>query len=302
MTQRLRVNSGRVARMVVTGAALFGAVGVVALVAVKVPGWERRADELPEAKDRIAAQNEIVRTLIQLAGGAVVVTGLYFTSRQIGLAQQGQITDRFNKAIDHLGDDKTAVRLGGIYALARIAADSPRDASTVVEIFASFLRESTPALAATMPVDVRTTFGILGGAEWARGTVIDLRGCKFSGLQGERLDFSNALLDGAVFRECRLPETRFDGASLVGADFSESYLRQCGFRGCNCTVTEFTDASLRGADFAEANVFGARFGTASLLGATFDGATNAIRQQFSEAVTDEATRLPVFGGIARPVA
>jgi len=37
------------------------------------------------------------------------------------LTEQGQITDRYTKAVEQLGSDKLDVRIGGIYALERIA-------------------------------------------------------------------------------------------------------------------------------------------------------------------------------------
>jgi hypothetical protein len=62
----------------------------------------------------------------------VFVSG-YLTWRNVRIAQenlavtqQGHITDRFTKAIDQLGATNVEVRVGGIYALGRIAEDSPR--------------------------------------------------------------------------------------------------------------------------------------------------------------------------------
>jgi hypothetical protein len=67
------------------------------------------------------------------------------------LTEQGQITERFTRAIEQLGatDDKgekkLEIRLGGIYALERIAWDSPeRDYSTVMEVLTAYVRENTP--------------------------------------------------------------------------------------------------------------------------------------------------------------
>jgi len=37
-------------------------------------------------------------------------------SRTYRLTQQGQLTDRYTRAIEQLGSDKQDVRLGGIYA------------------------------------------------------------------------------------------------------------------------------------------------------------------------------------------
>jgi hypothetical protein len=53
------------------------------------------------------------------------------------IAREGQITDRFTKAIAQLGEqgpEKLAVRLGGIYALERIARDSERDHWPMMEV------------------------------------------------------------------------------------------------------------------------------------------------------------------------
>src|SRR5262245_27391468 len=46
------------------------------------------------------------------------------TNDQLQLAEQGQITDRYNAAITNLGSPSVDVRLGGIYALQRIMQDS----------------------------------------------------------------------------------------------------------------------------------------------------------------------------------
>ena len=54
---------------------------------------------------------------------------------------QGQVTDRYTKAIEQLGSDKLDVRIGGIYALERVARDSARDHPTVMEVLTAFIRE-----------------------------------------------------------------------------------------------------------------------------------------------------------------
>src|SRR5829696_7633641 len=63
------------------------------------------------------------------------------TARTFEVAEQGHITERYTKAIEQLGSDKLDVRLGGIYALERIAVDSERDHPTVVEVLSAFVRE-----------------------------------------------------------------------------------------------------------------------------------------------------------------
>ncbi|TDD03405.1 pentapeptide repeat-containing protein [Nonomuraea diastatica] len=56
--------------------------------------------------------------------------------------QQQQITDRYARAIEQIGSDKSVeVRIGGIYALVRIARDSPSDAITIQDVIVAFLLE-----------------------------------------------------------------------------------------------------------------------------------------------------------------
>jgi len=107
----------------------------------KLPQWQ--VADIKEAKDRIDLESKTRQTMAQILGGAALLVGLYFTSQTLHTTQQGQITDRFTKAIDQLGQDKLAVRLGGIYALERIARDSEYDRGLVIEVLTSFVREQT---------------------------------------------------------------------------------------------------------------------------------------------------------------
>ena len=56
------------------------------------------------------------------------------------LAERGQVTDRFTKAIEQLGSDKLDMRIGGIYALEQIARDSAVYHPTVMEVLTAFIR------------------------------------------------------------------------------------------------------------------------------------------------------------------
>src|ERR1700678_27762 len=97
--------------------------------------------------------------LLTLGAGLVAVGALVFTALNFNLlrrnseqtdqwqgrpderTEQGQVTDRYTKAIEQLGSDKLDVRIGGIYALERIARDSARDHTTVLEVITAFIRE-----------------------------------------------------------------------------------------------------------------------------------------------------------------
>src|SRR5262245_29383173 len=85
----------------------------------KLPQWQVAA--VPEVKDRIDLESKSRQTLVQILGGAALLGGLYFTAETLRVnqktletTQQGQITERFTKAIDQLSRDNLSMRLGGI--------------------------------------------------------------------------------------------------------------------------------------------------------------------------------------------
>jgi hypothetical protein len=77
------------------------------------------------------------------AAGALVFTARNFTlsRRSLELTEQGQVTDRYTKAVEQLGSDKLDVRIGGVHALERVARASARDHPTVMEVLTAFIRE-----------------------------------------------------------------------------------------------------------------------------------------------------------------
>jgi hypothetical protein len=114
---------------------------LVGLSVWKISQWQAASWQgFITASDMAKLQNDARATLIQGFGGAILLIGLYFTLRNLQIVQEGQITERFTRAIEQLGNDQMEVRLGGIYALERIARDSARDHWPIMEILAAYLR------------------------------------------------------------------------------------------------------------------------------------------------------------------
>lgn len=114
--------------------------------------WRLAASVIPEVDKRIQAENEAFRTLAQIVGATFFLITAYFTwrtvrssERNVAVSLEGQITDWFTKAIEQLGDSTSlAKRLGGIYALERIARDSLKDHWTIMEVLTAYVRENAP--------------------------------------------------------------------------------------------------------------------------------------------------------------
>jgi Pentapeptide repeats (8 copies) len=124
-----------------------------------LPKWQIRHVVGLDSSSRFDRENEARKTLSQILGGLVLLVGFYFTWQNLAItresqvaaekatqdnlriAQEGQITDRFGKAITQLGDTKIEIRLGAIYALERLAKDSPKDHWSIMEVLTAYVRE-----------------------------------------------------------------------------------------------------------------------------------------------------------------
>jgi uncharacterized protein YjbI with pentapeptide repeats len=136
------------ARPVLVGAAAAGILVVLVLVVVVVPPRFTANRQFKTASEELKAQSDVRTTLLQGLAALLVLTGAAIgaavTLRQVRATREGQITDRYTKAVDQLGSDHLDIRLGGIYALERIARDSPPDRATIEEVLTAYLRGHAP--------------------------------------------------------------------------------------------------------------------------------------------------------------
>jgi hypothetical protein len=245
------------------------------------------------AEERPALVNEYRRTWAQIIGGFGLLLGLYFTWRRIEISQQEleatrdqQVTERFTRAIDQLGatDDKgekkLEIRLGGIYALERIAVDSlamenspGRDYSTVMEVLTAYVRENTPQAPGpsngssdAASVDAEATAVADAGAQQPAPPE----------LHRPTADIQ-AILDVLSRTQARVPEehrTRLDlhEASLQGANLEGANLQWSNLQRANLQQAYLYGANLQGAYLQGAYLQGANLQRAYLRGTHLQGA------------------------------
>jgi uncharacterized protein YjbI with pentapeptide repeats len=235
-----------------------------------------------------------------MLGGIAVLAGLVVAWQQLGqtsqnlrVSEEGQITDRFTHAVDQLGDANLTVRLGGIYALERIARDSPRDYAASMEVLTAFARRPPNAALATpgadpagsAPEDVAAALRVIGRRtsdqiaqeaaagldclhlESVRLPAADLRGYNLTHLCLANADLSGALLDGADLAGSDLTAANLASANLDGADLHGATLFGAWFSGAN-----LSQADLAGANLVQANLVGAALEAADLADAKLAGA------------------------------
>jgi uncharacterized protein YjbI with pentapeptide repeats len=277
-------------------AAVLGVLGLLLMVLVLAPPWFVHDRSL----DGLKAQNEVRATLLQGLGGVVLLVGAYFTYRQVvngrrqlQIALQGQITERFTRAIDQLGHAQVDIRLGGIYALERIAYDSSADRPTIREVLTAFVRSHAPwppslpgQYVATAPMaevpelevrapDVQACLKVLdrGGFAHPEGHddrldlhAADLRHAHLQNVNLKRANLLKSNLGGANLVEAHLEAAVLSDARLEAADLFHANLEGANLRGAHLERASLRGATLKGANLLQTNLRGA-----DLLAAGLDG-------------------------------
>ncbi|WP_258018010.1 pentapeptide repeat-containing protein [Streptomyces noursei] len=200
--------------------------------------------------DRMNAVNNVRTTLLQAIGGAVVRSGAYATRRQLRVSQdelnatrEGDVTDRFSRAMEQLGSDQPDVRIGGMYALWRIADRSVRDHEAVVSIMVAYLRTHLPgppqepgAPAADVSInsvrslethtaEAQVALTCLGGLGQERNPGwLNVSFAYPRRVAGDGLWLNGVDLDGTCLEAANVYQVDLSGASLTEADLRHAEL------------------------------------------------------------------------------
>jgi hypothetical protein len=264
------------------------ALAILAVV-IFVPklGFVRPDGELTDA-ERAAAESDFRGHFIQLLGGLVLAAGAYFAGRTFALNREGQITERFTRAVEQLASDKLDIRLGGIFALERIAYDSKTHHEPVMEVLTTFLREharwepdpvatraSPGSRRKTSPVENQPALNPLRADFQAVVTVVGRRDLRHS--PNYSPDFSDVDMRMA----------NLYGANLTRASFIDSHLEGAWLANARLQFADLSRAHLRWAYMG-----GAKFDGAILLGADLRDTRRLSESQLSQSWIDDATKLP----------
>ena len=275
-------------------AAVVGALVVVGLAIWLIPRWQvdrwRRAgisDEVKLAELGVQARSSITQAL----GGLALIVTIGFTAFQVNesrraadagqqnaarnfaLAQRGQVSERFSRAVEQLGatdennNPDPAVRTGALFSLMRIGIDSPVHTQPALLVVATYVRRfKKPKPAKLRPNGCDADFNFTQAqpdiANALRFVLYRIAAklkdkSEFLGLRGANLN--GLALDGLILSGFDLTRIKLGHASLVRADFHEANLRQANFERTCLTDADFRGASLEGAVFRGATLDGAKF-------------------------------------------
>lgn len=247
---------------------------VAALVAFPLAVWRSRvADRQASAAQRqVDATQQQLRTAQRQADAA---------QRQADTAQQNLLNERYQQGAEMLGSDVLAVRLGGIYALQRLAEEHPEQYHVqIMRLFCAFarhptwnetteaeqkdfetkLRAKSPQLYPVPPLreDVQAVMTAIGTRR-EPGLALEIR-ARF------KLDLHDADLCDVTVQNANLSGTNFTKASL-----SYAYLPGANLSGARFWGADFSDAILSDANLGSANLYRTSLRRTELSGTMLSG-------------------------------
>ncbi|MEV0215532.1 pentapeptide repeat-containing protein [Micromonospora sp. NPDC050695] len=254
----LRIDAIRTGLTVVAGTG-----GGLALLLAARRQWI--AERAQRHQESVATRDQAHRDRVQAHAESVAEAAQRHQDRQSGAAEhdaaERRLTELYTRAVELLGNDSAAVRLGGLHALERLGQDNPAQRPTIVAVLCAYLRMPAPNDEPRETEVRRTAQRVLtrhlraDGADHWPGVVLDLTGAALVDVDATGCTLVDANFTAATFTGT----TTFAGATAKG----RLLLAAAVF---DDVVFDDLDAD------GEVVLDGARFGgSASFDGATFDG-------------------------------
>jgi len=243
---------------------------------------------------------ELLKILLTVIGGLGILFGLYLNykrtkssdkaielqslaiskqSDQLELSRKSQIDERFKNAVEHLGNDKEPIILGGVAVLHQIAIENPRDYSEVVfNILTSFIRSSTDISNKTANDFSNTVIQtIINNLFKPKDNVENpykkfkgnLSHCNLKSIDIDNVNFDGFDLSFTLFA-MRINNVNFSNADLGRSQFVLSRIKSSNFSKTSLHQALFNMAEIENCNFEEASVLATNFFTTRFFRVNFD--------------------------------
>jgi uncharacterized protein YjbI with pentapeptide repeats len=281
--------------LIVGAAALL--VGLAVVLVKLAPEWLTDTQGLSPT-ERDEARGRTRTALFALLAGVIALVGAVYTARTFALNRRGQLTERFTRAIDQLGNDKLEIRLGGIYALERIALESSDEHGPIAEVITAYVRENSPSqpsgrsnpVGGAPVLEDRIADVVEGLAEgWPVGQAVPEvdRSREAQSEQNDDTPREASVDIKAILTVLSRRDLRHERERPLRLDLSETNLRRVKAREIPLRLANLYTAQLQEADLAEAQLVEANLKEAELQKTNLFGA-HLQRADLAHAQLEEA--------------
>ena len=212
---------------------------------------------------------EMLKLAAQLIGGIIIGYGLYLTYRRtkaiedsvvvaqqnVKISEDGNVTERFKNAIEHLGRDEGSIRLGGIYSLHRIAKKSPEDTESVCNIFCSYLISEAVSNITYKKGDliaIKTIADLLFKHDDNRLVYASIKKT-LSNVHFVELNLDNGNISNCKFTKTSIVKSTFFNCVIEGSSFKSSILNKLNFSRSKIKNVRFDGCELKNTGFFKSN-------------------------------------------------
>lgn len=233
-----------------------------------------RLDAIKTALTVAAGLGAGVTLLVALRKQSVSERAQRFTEED---SQEQHITALYVAAVEQLGSEKAAVRLGGLYALERLGNDNPKLRQTVVDVICAYLRMPFNPPAEVLRANAEKSPEYLG-----RDAAVPNPDQQSERRQELQVRLTAQRLLAEHLRSTSDTEEpssywRDHEDQRISLDLSGATLVRFALAGCQPAQATLTDAQLHG----NADLTGAKFhGKTDLTGAQFHGVADLSRADF----------------------
>lgn len=266
---------------------------LVALIAVpilSILSW----DSWSNGESSGTAIRNLALVIAAIAALPLAIWRSKVAERQADTAQLGLLNERYQRSAEMLGNpDMQSVRLGGIYALERLAAERPNDYHVqIMRLFGAFVVDQTKSEVSRRtgvegecdssgeePVQQRAEPGLALDVQEVMRLIAqrDEKQIALEYKEGLRLNLSHSSLVGLTLVNANLSNVDFTKANL-----SLVRLWQGRFSGAMLPGTNLTRASLVGADLRDTDMRRVNLSGADLIGANLRNADLGLVDLASE--------------------
>ncbi|MCP4504483.1 MAG: pentapeptide repeat-containing protein, partial [Deltaproteobacteria bacterium] len=200
-------------------------------------------------------------------------------SKTANIAEKTQVTTSFTTAITQLGDKELSIRLGGIYALRKIAEDHPKSYKDVVgNTLQAFIRSTSK-----YELTEKDIYECEEDEEKLKEKESNLKNKQIKedisaalasllGIGIKKLSLPYCLLNRAQLQEAQLQGAQLQGAQLINAFLGGAQLKHAFLDRACLEKAILIETNLQGAILQEANLKGAKLGESNLQRADLKGA------------------------------
>ncbi|BBD57629.1 pentapeptide repeat-containing protein [Nostoc sp. HK-01] len=193
-----------------------------------------------------------------------IILAIVYGQDKQHLVSQGSIKKFLRVAVEKLHHPTVDIRLQGILELERLATYNYQHHGEIIEILATFVRESSPHKAhEEIHPDIQAALNVIIRRDTQKSLESAQIDLSYTDLRGANL--SGANLAGANLYQVNLSGANLAGANLSGAILSAANLSEANLVGINLSEAIISAANLSQANLAKANLVRANFYLANLF-------------------------------------